>query len=66
MHRQVGLTQARISASETSRIGASPIVLDASRKTDVYERIIELAPGFGEYEKRTDRVIPVFELTPTA
>ena len=32
----------------------------------VYERIVELAPGFGEYEKRTDRVIPVFELTPNA
>ncbi len=27
-----------------------------------YALIVELAPGFGEYEKRTDRVIPVFEL----
>ncbi|MCP9273966.1 nitroreductase family deazaflavin-dependent oxidoreductase [Mycolicibacterium arenosum] len=28
----------------------------------VYAQIVERAPGFGEYEKRTDRVIPVFEL----
>ena len=26
----------------------------------------ERAPGFAEYEKRTDRVIPIFELTPDA
>ncbi|MGH3642298.1 MAG: nitroreductase family deazaflavin-dependent oxidoreductase, partial [Mycobacterium sp.] len=26
--------------------------------------IVERAPGFGEYQKKTDRVIPVFELTP--
>jgi deazaflavin-dependent oxidoreductase (nitroreductase family) len=28
----------------------------------VFEIVKERAPGFGEYEKRTDRVIPVFEL----
>jgi deazaflavin-dependent oxidoreductase (nitroreductase family) len=28
----------------------------------IYPLIVERAPGFGEYEKKTDRVIPVFEL----
>jgi deazaflavin-dependent oxidoreductase (nitroreductase family) len=28
----------------------------------VYDLIVERAPGFGEYQKKTDRVIPVFEL----
>ncbi|MGZ8746752.1 MAG: nitroreductase/quinone reductase family protein [Mycobacterium sp.] len=28
----------------------------------IYRIIVERAPGFGEYETRTDRVIPVFEL----
>lgn len=27
-----------------------------------YPRIVETAPGFGEYQTKTDRVIPVFEL----
>lgn len=29
----------------------------------LYEVVVERAPGFAEYEKRTDRIIPVFELT---
>ena len=28
--------------------------------------IVAEAPGFAEYEKKTDRVIPVFRLTPVA
>jgi deazaflavin-dependent oxidoreductase (nitroreductase family) len=32
----------------------------------IYKIIVERAPGFGEYEKRTDRVIPVFELVADA
>jgi deazaflavin-dependent oxidoreductase (nitroreductase family) len=30
----------------------------------LYPVIVERAPGFAEYEKRTARVIPVFELLP--
>ncbi len=30
----------------------------------LYKLIVERAPGFGDYEKRTDRVIPIFELVP--
>ena len=29
----------------------------------VYRAVVERAPGFGEYERRTERVIPIFELT---
>lgn len=28
----------------------------------IYATVVERAPGFGEYQQRTDRVIPVFEL----
>ncbi|ULE34008.1 nitroreductase family deazaflavin-dependent oxidoreductase [Mycobacterium sp. IDR2000157661] len=28
----------------------------------IYAVVVERAPGFGEYEQRTDRVIPIFEL----
>jgi deazaflavin-dependent oxidoreductase (nitroreductase family) len=36
--------------------------LPREERDRVYARVVEQAPGFGEYEKRTDRVIPVFEL----
>ena len=32
----------------------------------IYALVVERAPGFGDYEKRTDRVIPVFELAAKA
>ncbi len=28
----------------------------------IYAIVVERAPGFGEYQQRTDRVIPIFEL----
>jgi len=31
-------------------------------RDSVYRIVVERAPGFGEYQERTDRVIPVFEL----
>ncbi|TPG25600.1 nitroreductase/quinone reductase family protein [Mycolicibacterium hodleri] len=34
-----------------------PVERDAASR-----RIVETAPGFGDYEQKTDRVIPVFEL----
>ena len=52
----------------TVEIGADPPRTATARelprdeRDSVYPRIVERAPGFGEYEKRTDRVIPVFEL----
>lgn len=36
--------------------------LPKAERDRIYAEIVERATGFGEYEKRTDRVIPVFEL----
>jgi deazaflavin-dependent oxidoreductase (nitroreductase family) len=37
--------------------------LPKDERDRVYDLIVERAPGFGEYQKKTDRVIPVFSLT---
>lgn len=37
--------------------------LPKAERDRVYDLIVERAPGFGEYQKKTDRVIPVFSLT---
>jgi deazaflavin-dependent oxidoreductase (nitroreductase family) len=37
--------------------------LPRDERDAAYPRIVEAAPGFGGYQERTDRVIPVFELT---
>ncbi len=39
--------------------------LPVEQRDRIYEIVVQRAPGFGEYEKRTDRVIPVFELDRT-
>jgi deazaflavin-dependent oxidoreductase (nitroreductase family) len=36
--------------------------LPRAERNRLYEVIVERAPGFGEYAKKADRVIPVFEL----
>ena len=36
--------------------------LPGAERDALYPKIVERAPGFGDYEKATDRVIPVFEL----
>ena len=36
--------------------------LPRGERDSIYPIIVERAPGFGEYQQRTDRVIPVFEL----
>jgi deazaflavin-dependent oxidoreductase (nitroreductase family) len=38
--------------------------LPRDERDPIYQIVVERAPGFGEYEQRTDRVIPVFELVP--
>jgi deazaflavin-dependent oxidoreductase (nitroreductase family) len=54
----------------TVEIGAEPAHARTARELprDERDRIFEIvkqrAPGFAEYEKRTDRVIPIFELVP--
>jgi deazaflavin-dependent oxidoreductase (nitroreductase family) len=36
--------------------------LPRAERDRLYGLIVERAPGFDEYQKKTDRVIPVFEL----
>lgn len=36
--------------------------LPRAERDSVYSAVVERAPGFGEYQQRTDRLIPVFEL----
>ncbi|CPR02276.1 deazaflavin-dependent nitroreductase family protein [Mycobacterium bohemicum DSM 44277] len=36
--------------------------LPTDERDSIYPVIVERAPGFGEYQQKTDRVIPVFEL----
>lgn len=32
----------------------------------IFRAVVEQAPGFADYERSTDRVIPVFELAPAS
>lgn len=36
--------------------------LPRDERDSIYSVVVERAPGFGEYQQRTDRLIPVFEL----
>lgn len=36
--------------------------LPREERDSIYPVVVERAPGFGEYQQRTDRLIPVFEL----
>jgi deazaflavin-dependent oxidoreductase (nitroreductase family) len=36
--------------------------LPRGERDSIYQIVVERAPGFGEYQERTDRLIPVFEL----
>ena len=37
--------------------------LPLDERDDLYAKIVAVAPGFGEYQAKTSRVIPLFELT---
>jgi deazaflavin-dependent oxidoreductase (nitroreductase family) len=60
----------RAHPAATVEIGSDPAravsahELPAVERDRIYRAVVERAPGFGDYERRTDRVIPIFELTP--
>jgi deazaflavin-dependent oxidoreductase (nitroreductase family) len=37
--------------------------LPLDERNELYEKVVAVAPGFGEYQAKTTRVIPLFELT---
>jgi deazaflavin-dependent oxidoreductase (nitroreductase family) len=36
--------------------------LPLDERNDVYPQIVSISPGFGEYQQKTNRIIPLFEL----
>jgi deazaflavin-dependent oxidoreductase (nitroreductase family) len=58
----------RADPSVTVEIGSEPAKPSTARelprdeRDSIYKAIVEQAPGFGEYQERTERVIPVFGL----
>ena len=46
------------------RVRVSPRSLEGTERGSAWKRIVSEAPNFGDYEKKTDREIPVIELTP--
>ncbi|WP_255447147.1 nitroreductase family deazaflavin-dependent oxidoreductase [Schumannella soli] len=48
---------------EVHTVEARATVLDRAERDAAYAEIVRRSPGFGEYEKKTDRVIPVVRVT---
>jgi deazaflavin-dependent oxidoreductase (nitroreductase family) len=36
--------------------------LSSEERDEMYPKVVELAPGFGDYQSKTSRVIPLFDL----
>ena len=48
----------------TEQFQAQAEIVSEPERTRLYSKMVEVAPGFAEYEKKTTRVIPVIALTP--
>ena len=48
--------------TETFRVHAT--VAQEPERTRIYDKMVEMMPGFDDYRKKTTRVIPVIVLTP--
>jgi len=48
----------------TEQFQARADVAEEPERTRLYDRMVEIMPGFDEYRRRTQRVIPVIVLTP--
>ena len=46
------------------KLKVTPRTLNGAERDAAYQRIVAKAANFGEYERKTDRVIPVVRLTP--
>ncbi len=47
-------------------IHVQPTSLSGEERDTAWRRIVRIAPGFGEYQRKTDREIPVIRLSPIA
>ena len=53
----------------TVEVGTETLQVDAKvaeepERTRLYNKMVEMMPGFDDYRRKTTRVIPVIELTP--
>lgn len=48
----------------TEQLQAQATVADEPERSELYEKMVAVAPGFDEYREKTDRTIPVVILTP--
>ncbi|WP_020666435.1 nitroreductase family deazaflavin-dependent oxidoreductase [Amycolatopsis nigrescens] len=46
----------------TESYQATAVRIEGAERDEVYARVVEMAPGFGEYQEKTSRVIPLFAL----
>jgi len=53
--------QARIEVG-TDAYDVTARELSPEERDEMYPKVVELAPGFGDYQAKTSRVIPLFEL----
>jgi deazaflavin-dependent oxidoreductase (nitroreductase family) len=58
------VTVRRWENDELTEYEASATVLRGAERDQAFDRIVQSAPGFGEYQTKTDRVIPVVALQP--
>ncbi len=62
VHNLRGTPRARIEiGTEAHEVAARE--LPAGDRDALFARIVATAPGFGEYQEKTSRIIPLFELT---
>ena len=48
----------------TEKLQARATVAEEPERTRLYDKMVEVMPGFDEYRRKTKRVIPVIVLTP--
>lgn len=62
VHNLRALPKARIEVG-TDTYDVNVRELPAEERDALYAKVVAVAPGFGEYQAKTTRVIPLFELT---
>jgi deazaflavin-dependent oxidoreductase (nitroreductase family) len=61
VHNLRATPQARIEVG-TDAYDVTARELPPEERDEMYPKVVELAPGFGDYQAKTSRVIPLFEL----
>ena len=64
---RLGAQSAGQPCGRTSRSAPTPTTspareLPAAERDEIFDKVVAAAPGFGEYQSKTSRVIPLFEL----